>query len=581
MGLIGLPNVGKSTLFNALTRTAQLARAANFPFCTIEPNTAYITVPDPYVQPLAEHFVMTPRPDRDDDDEGTTAPTVRPARIKVIDVAGLVEGASRGEGLGNQFLAVIRECDVIVHVIRYFHDPDIVRHPQPAQAAEADTDIKKEQQYEYVVDPVFDAEIINNELLLADLAHVERRLARIKAPYTSSAAAFEAAVLHKVHEGLQHAIPGRNLGLSDAEQFAIKSMGLLSLKPIVYAFNVDDSDFTAHRATVIRTIHHEYMPQLRYHTKNTNTLPRKTGNTATDTAATADADENMLTDDFVIVSAKLEEELLSLGGPKEQCDYLDELLGTTTSTTAMGQIEHQQQLLSYNVLPKRVCHLLSLSLCYTGPGVPTERSQTTKAYLFHSSSSSASSSMTAFELAGKIHGDLQKGFLCAEVINAPILLQRTTQESNKKKNNNHNNTKNYKFDTYRMAKEAGCVRTEGKEYVIEHNDSILIKWKQWREVQKLNRIVGNTTTAWDYRTAFGSRGGSAYRNLWWRAVMILVGYILFFKYAESNSAYERFGSGVINMVIRSLSLTVSADWFVCIIIHYQSLPPLYTSLLPI
>ena len=174
-------------------------------------------------------------------------------------------------------------------------------------------------------------------------------------------------------------------------------------------------------------------------------------------------------DDFILVSAKLEEELLSLGGTEEQSEYISELMsigGTTDDSDESSAVEDRyQDLLSYNVIPTLVCRLLSLSLCYTGPGVPPERSQTTKSYLFGSSNDDENedtegkkeNSLTVFGLAGKIHGELQRGFLRAEVIGAEELLR---------------------FDSFREAKEEGCVRTEGKDYVIGEGDTVLIKWRE-------------------------------------------------------------------------------------------------------
>lgn len=207
-GIVGLPNVGKSTLFNALVANAK-ADAANFPFCTIEPNVGVVAVPDQRLEVLAKI---------------SQSEKIVPTRMEFVDIAGLVKGASQGEGLGNQFLANIREVDAIVHVVRCFDDDDII-HVSGS------------------VDPVRDIEIINLELALADLTQVERRIERTrKQAKTSKEAQAEMLVLEQLNTCLNEGKPVRHLELTEEESQLIKPLGLLTDKPVIYAANVSEDD---------------------------------------------------------------------------------------------------------------------------------------------------------------------------------------------------------------------------------------------------------------------------------------------------------------------------------------------------
>ena len=202
-GIVGLPNVGKSTLFNALVANAQ-AQAANFPFCTIEPNVGTVSVPDHRLDLLGEL---------------SKSKQIIPTRMEFVDIAGLVKGASKGEGLGNKFLANIREVDAIVHVIRCFSDDDVI-HVSGS------------------VDPSRDIEIINLELALSDLNQIEKRRTRLKKQIsTNKEAKLEDEVLEKLSEALENEIAVRNVSLTDDEKKLIKPLGLLTEKPIIYATN--------------------------------------------------------------------------------------------------------------------------------------------------------------------------------------------------------------------------------------------------------------------------------------------------------------------------------------------------------
>ncbi|MEH1840275.1 MAG: redox-regulated ATPase YchF [Nostoc sp.] len=255
-GIVGLPNVGKSTLFNAVVANAK-AEAANFPFCTIEPNVGVVAVPDERLNVLAKI---------------ASSAQIIPARVEFVDIAGLVKGASQGEGLGNQFLSHIREVDAIVHVVRCFENDDII-HVAGS------------------VDPARDIEIINIELGLSDLAQIERRIDRTrKQARTSKDAQFEIIVLEKLATALNEGKSVRQVSLNEEEAVIIKGLDLLTYKPIIYAANVSEDELA-------------------------------TGNHFVETVRQIAATENA---QVVIVSAQVEAELVELPD-EDKADFLASL----------------------------------------------------------------------------------------------------------------------------------------------------------------------------------------------------------------------------------------------------------------
>ncbi|MCP5088122.1 MAG: redox-regulated ATPase YchF [Rhodobacteraceae bacterium] len=208
-GIVGLPNVGKSTLFNALTKTAA-AQAANFPFCTIEPNVGEVSVPDTRLDKLAAI---------------AGSKQIIPTRMNFVDIAGLVKGASKGEGLGNKFLANIRECDAIAHVLRCFEDDDVTH-------------------VDGRVDPIADAEVIETELMLADLESIEKRLIGLvrKLKGGDKEAKEQDALLHRAKEALEQGRLARTVEVADDEKKTWRMLQLLTSKPVLYVCNVEEEN---------------------------------------------------------------------------------------------------------------------------------------------------------------------------------------------------------------------------------------------------------------------------------------------------------------------------------------------------
>ena len=322
-GIVGLPNVGKSTLFNAVTRTRK-AEAANYPFCTIDPNVGTVTVPDarlPKLQAIAKTTVVIP------------------AAIEFVDIAGLVKGASQGEGLGNKFLTHVREVDAIVQVVRCFEDADI-HHVSGS------------------VDPVRDIEVINTELMLADLDSVQRRRERLQKDVKrgDKAAVAEEAVLAKLEPALDAGTPVLNVELTPDERALSRPLFLLTDKPTIFACNVRESDLATADSN-------KYVLQVQQYVKT------------------------HLACEAVVISAQIESDLVDLS-PEEATEFLKEL---GVEESGIGR------------LIRATYHLLGLRTYFTAG------EKEVRAWTIHAGD-------TAPQAAGVIHTDFERGFIKAETV---------------------------------------------------------------------------------------------------------------------------------------------------------------------
>lgn len=332
-GIVGLPNVGKSTLFNCLSNAK--AQAANFPFCTIEPNLGVISVPDERLQKL--EAIVHPQ-------------KIVPATVEIVDIAGLVKGASKGEGLGNQFLANIRETDAILHVLRCFEDPNVIH-------------------VEGSVNPIRDKEIIDIELQLKDLETVEKAMSKTSKSARAAVdkdAKKEHEVLSIYHKCLSEQKSARSVEISDEDKEFIKDLHLLTIKPVLYVCNVDQSSLK--------------------------------GNKHTEAVAAAVKGENA---EVLIIDAGIEAEIAQLESPEDRKAFLDE----------MGLDEP-----GVSKLIKAAYKLLSLSTYFTA-GETEVRAWTIMV------------GTKAPQAAGVIHTDFEKGFIKAEVISYDDYLKYGSEQA--------------------------------------------------------------------------------------------------------------------------------------------------------
>ena len=359
-GIVGLPNVGKSTLFNAITKAGALA--ANYPFATIDPNVGVVEVPDARLDKLTE--LVEPK---------KTVPTA----FEFTDIAGIVKGASKGEGLGNKFLSHIREVDAICQVVRCFEDENIT-HVSGS------------------VNPIDDIEVINLELILADMESVEKRLLRVgkMAKQKDKEALIEEPILVKLKDALEKEKPARSVDLSEDELKVIKGLHLLTIKPMLYVANVSEDE-------VADAANNQYVQQVR------------------EFAAAEGAQ-------VITICAKIEEEISELDD-EEKAMFLEEL---GIEESGLDQLIRA----SYD--------LLGLATYFTA-GV-----QEVRAWTFRKG-------MKAPQCAGVIHSDFERGFIRAETVAYDELVEAGSMAA---------------------AKEAGKVRLEGKEYVVQDGDVMLFRF---------------------------------------------------------------------------------------------------------
>ena len=359
IGIVGLPNVGKSTLFNSITNAG--AECANYPFCTIEPNIGVVPVPDERLDKLTQMY----KPEK------TTH-----AIIEFVDIAGLVKGASKGEGLGNKFLSHIREVDAIAHVVRCFEDSNIV-HVDGSIA------------------PLRDIETINLELIFADMDMVEKRLdsakKRLKA---DKKAASEIEVLEKIKVALEEGKCARTVELTDEEKEQIKDLYLLTSKPVLYIANVSEEQ-------IANAENDEMVKQVEEFAKTENAK-------------------------VIPLCVKIEEELSSLEGDDKK--EMLEALGLSES--------------GLDKVVKTSYDLLGL-MSFLTAGEPEVRAWTIK------------KGTKAPQAAGKIHSDIERGFIRAEVVSYDDLIREGSMLA---------------------CKEKGLVRSEGKEYVMQDGDIVLFRF---------------------------------------------------------------------------------------------------------